>query len=221
MIAVAKAQGMRRWTGRKPLLLALAAFLLAMTGLLLFRGLRSDSAAASRSVMLDLLDGRGGAVYRLATPEERQYITPGQWEKVYRLLVEPRLQQYPTDRSFELERSGEGGSWGNALLWFKNERGETFPAAVTVWMTEQGETAPMLMSCLALAWRLERFGQSGPDFRNDGLAHAYLAGLRADRATLEAAGLKGVYMSPTEGFLTWNQLDVRWEARVERSKTSP
>jgi hypothetical protein len=178
------------------------------------RGMRLNSAEASRNVMLDLLDGRGGAVYRLATPEERQHITEEQWRRVYASLIQPRLDRYPTDRKFVLDASGEGGSWGNAVLWFEDGKKEKFPTAVTVWMTEKGETGPMLMSCLALAWRLERFGANGPDFRNDGLAHAYLNGLRKDRAAMEAVGLKGIYMSPQEGFLTWDQLDARWATRV-------
>lgn len=192
--------------------------LMACAAVFLFRGAKPGSDVAARDVLGDLLDGRGASVYRLATPEERAHLSREQWAKVYAMLVKPRLDQYRTAGKLDADSSGESGSWGSAYTLFREPQGKTMSTGVTIWMTEQGETAPTAITCLALAWRLEWFGQHGSDFRSDGLARAYLAGLRKDRPTLESLGLKGFYMSPHEGFLTWDQLDKRWATRAAKAE---
>lgn len=185
-----------------------------------WKGLRLGAADTAEAVVYDLLAGRTAAVYRMATPEEKQHITLEQWDRVYRQLIAPRLRRYEVERKGVKSASGEAGSVGNKWVQFSERESGVFSSGMTVWMSEQGATGPMLMSTLALAWRLDYFSKHGTDFRNGGLARAYYEGLRADRAVLEAAGVKGIYFSPLEGFLDFDRAEARWKLRMTEAEAT-
>jgi len=74
--------------------------------------------------------------------------------------------------------------------------------------------ARVLLSTLLLAWRTDAADQAAP---MAGLQYSavMLAGIRKDRDFLTLIGLEGIWLSPEVGFLTWDQLEARYAARVE------
>lgn len=193
----------------------LGAAVLLLTGIYVWKGVRLGSAETAEAVLFQLLDGRADEVYRMATPEEKEHLTLAEWKQVYHGLIAPWLRRFDVDRRGMKSESRAGDSVGNKWVQFKGSDKDSLSTGMTVWMSEQGATGPMLMSTLALVWRLDYLEKHGSDFRNGGLARAYYEGLRADRGALEAAGLRGIYFSPSEGFLEFDRVEDRWKKRIE------
>lgn len=115
------------------------------------------------------------------------------------------------------ETSVQGNDSSNAgtTRWYVTPRGVRFRAATIADMTETGPSARMLHAVLSLAWRADAADRAKP-MAELPYSELMLEGIRRDREFLASVGLQGMWLGPADGFLTWDELESRYEGRLAK-----
>lgn len=132
-------------------------------------------------------------------------------DAVWHRLIKPRFDrvEFLGDQQVELLNSPPTEAVAHES--FKLPNGLTRSLSVCVFYTEAGGKRSVLSDLLFAAWWIEAELKSDHPTSSTERAEAYLAGLAADRATLEEIGLQGVYFPSRDRFVDWDQLAVNLE----------
>jgi len=109
---------------------------------------------------------------------------------------------------------------GSTGRWYATPKGTRFQGAVVSDLTEQGPASIVLHTVLATAWRADA-ADAGRGAVSPRYSELMLAGVRKDRAFLTSVGLEGMWLGPKDGFLTWDELEARYERRLAPQDAPP
>jgi hypothetical protein len=90
-----------------------------------------------------------------------------------------------------------------------------------VFKSESGAKTRLAFTLLSLGWQLQYASKANYIPKSLDIVRSTLKGLETDRSKLDAAGVHGVYVSPAQGYMDWDQLEefVRGNlARVQASQ---
>ncbi len=190
--------------------------------ILVWWGLRRPPIAAGAERIATAIERRdAGALYGVALPEERE---SG--------LTDERLAQVLAGRPGQVigalkpigarETSVQGNDSSNAgtTRWYATSGGKRFQAATIADMAESGPSARVLHAVLSLAWRADAAERAEP-LADLPYSELMLTGIRRDREFLTSVGLEGMWLGPQDGFLTWDELEARYERRLAPKGAPP
>lgn len=197
------------------LTLVVGSVLVCAVGFLLWLSLKRPPAAegAERFTRaVERLDAN--ALYQFALPEERE---AGLTVERLRGVLNGRPGQVLSSLTpiGRLETRVNGGDQVNGATgrWYQTAKGRRVELGVTVDMAESRPVNQVLLSTLLLAWRADAADEKAP-MDNLRYSEVMLAGIRRDREFLTSIGLEGIWLNPEVGFLTWDELEARYEGRL-------
>ncbi|MGE3126771.1 MAG: hypothetical protein AB7F50_00660 [Fimbriimonadaceae bacterium] len=115
----------------------------------------------------------------------------------------------------EASSSGKEESQGAATRWYVTTGGKRVSLAGIVGLTEEGPKARVLHAVLSATWRADAAERAKP-MADLPYSELMLEGIRRDRTFLTSVGLQGMWLGPADGFLTWDELEERYENRLAK-----
>jgi len=176
-------------------------------------------AAEGLAVALERRDAR--ALFAASLPEER---AAGLTEDRLRKVLAGRPGQVIASlrplAPRETTVSGLDAGSGVTVRYYRTPRGTRFAAGSMAELTEEGGRCRVLFSVLTFAWRAD-LSDTGRAMETVQGIEAKLTGIRRDRAFLTSVGLEGMWLGPQDGFLTWDELEARYERRLAPKDAPP
>ncbi len=201
--------------------LAIALILVAAVGCLLWLGLKRPPVAVGAESLASAIEGLDEeTLYQFALPEERETgLTVSNLRSVLNGRPGIVIESLTPIGGRETSVNGSDAVNGATTRWYRTASGHRVELAVTADMAESRPMARVLLTTLLLAWRADAADHAAPMAELQYSA-VMLAGIRKDRDFLTSIGLEGIWISPEAGFLTWDQLEVRYAARVEAQRAN-
>ncbi len=190
-------------------------------GLLWISASRAPAAMAAErlAVAMERRDAR--ALYAASLPEER---VAGLTEDRLRTVLAGRPGQVIASLTPVTPRettvSGLDSGSGVTVRYYRTSRGTRFAAGSMAELTEKGGSCRVLFSILTFAWRAD-LSDTGRPMESVQGTEAKLTGIRRDREFLTSVGLEGMWLGPQDGFLTWDELEARYERRLAPKGAPP
>ncbi|MGE0001599.1 MAG: hypothetical protein AB7T05_05970 [Fimbriimonadaceae bacterium] len=191
--------------------------LILAVGYLLWLGFKRPPAAAGAERFTHAVESLdANALYQFALPEEREAgLTVAKLREVLNGRPGQVLSSLTPIGALETRVNGPDQVNGATGRWYRTAKGRRVELGVAVNMAESRPMNQVLLSTLLLAWRADAADQKAPmaELR---YSEVMLAGIRRDRGFLASTGLEGIWLSPEEGFLTWDELEERYESRLAK-----
>lgn len=201
----------------KSKLIVMVAGIIGLLGYLVWSLWPVSLTAHARRLLLGAIANDPNAVFSYSAEHERAEtgLTEGQFVRVWKELVSPKLGDLRIDGPIELQINPPGHQ-ALAFVRVKDSWGSSWELEVDCW---QGDERPesVVMKFLLIAWRVDyaRRAKKTPEQVTPFVAYA--EGLRKDRQTLESIGLNGISNNvPSSHLATWAELDSWWSSGGQR-----
>ena len=156
------------------------------------------------------------------TPEERAAgINAGQLRSIYDLALKEHLKKITSKGAILSEITDPSRSSAAAKQLVRLANGRTGELVFQVYQTEDGPKNSVAFNLLSLGWQIEYQAKPGYIPHNLDSIRATLAGIQEDRSKLETAGIKGFYLGPSRGFVTWDQCQSLAQGNLARMSGKP
>ncbi|MFZ4506571.1 MAG: hypothetical protein ACOYON_02600 [Fimbriimonas sp.] len=141
-------------------------------------------------------------------------LTKGQLKAIYEITFKPRLKYVQSFGTREGTGYQDVGiSVVNTQVTLVN--GQTHHISLSASVGDGGPKMATASTIATNGWQLEYLAkQNGPRKEGD-LIRATLQGVRTDRARLEAAGIKGLFIRPGKGLQTWDEIERQTELALQ------
>lgn len=156
----------------------------------------------------------GQCVYDLMTEEERRAygMTPEQINQVFAEIISPNLQ--PADSRTEILAFNGSVQASRAALTPSGQRTEIAASGMKL---KEGIKSPVLLGMAFLSASMsEKETGTGAELK----FKCQKAFIQRHRARLEELGMKGLYRSPDEGLMTWDQWIARCDAGIQQAAST-